>query len=191
MREGRSGIGPIVEVPTELTNVKIAAQVRGFDAATHFDAKRLAFLDRVSQFALIAAREAVAQAGLDFREAGRGDRTACIVGTGVGGEITHDEQSQRFYADKNPRLHPLTIVRLMPNAPASQVSIEFGISGPAFGVVSACASSNHAMAQAFGVSLDHDPRAVAMLQTRYADGELTEARLRMARIPAGADLEYR
>jgi len=149
MREGRSGIGPIVDVPTELTNVKIAAQVRGFDAATHFDAKRLAFLDRVSQFALVAAREAVAQAGLDFRQAGRGDRTACIVGTGVGGEVTHDEQSERFYADKNPRLHPLTIVRLMPNAPASQVSIEFGISGPAFGVVSACASSNHAMAQAF------------------------------------------
>jgi nodulation protein E len=149
MREGRSGIGPIVGVPTELTNVKIAAQVRDFDAAAHFNAKHLAFLDRISQFALIAAREAVAQAGLDFRQEGRGERTACIVGSGVGGETTHDEQSRRFYEDKNPRLHPLTIVRLMANAPVSQITMEYGISGPSFAVVSACASSNHAMAQAF------------------------------------------
>ena len=81
MREGRSGIGPIVNIATELTNVKIAAEVRGYEADKHFDSKRLQFLDRVAQFALIAAREAIAQSGLDFRADGRGDRTACIVGT--------------------------------------------------------------------------------------------------------------
>jgi nodulation protein E len=149
LRAGHSGIGPITTIPTDLLNVKIAAEVRGFDPAAHFEHKRLPLLDRVSQFALVAAREAVAQSGLDFRAAGRSERTACIVGTGIGGENTHTEQSRRFYEEKNPRMHPLTIVRVMGNAPACNIGIEFGLTGPAFAVVSACASSNHAMAQAF------------------------------------------
>jgi nodulation protein E len=149
MREGRSGIGPIVNIPTDLTIVKIAAEVRGYDPLAHFDSKRIVLLDRVSQFALIAAREAVKQSGLDFRVDGLGERTACIVGTGIGGENTHNEQARRFYAENNPRVHPLTIVRLMANAPACQITMEFGLTGPSFAVVSACASANHAMAQAF------------------------------------------
>ncbi|HEY7872644.1 MAG TPA: beta-ketoacyl synthase N-terminal-like domain-containing protein, partial [Rudaea sp.] len=148
MRAGRSGIGPIANVPTDLLNVKIAAEVRGFDPATHIDAKKLPLLDRVSQFALVAAREAVAQSGLDFRADGRGERSACIIGSGIGGEGSHNEQSRRFYAENNPRLHPLTILRVMANAPACHVGIEFGLTGPTFAVVSACASANHAMAQA-------------------------------------------
>jgi nodulation protein E len=148
MREGRAGIGPITIISTDLLNVKIAAEVPNFDPLKFFDAKRLGVLDRVSQFALIAAREAVAQSGLSFRD-GVGERTACIVGTGVGGETTHTEQARRFYEDKNPRLHPLTIVRMMANAPTSQITMEYGITGPAFAVVSACASANHAMSQAF------------------------------------------
>ncbi|MEP6939667.1 MAG: beta-ketoacyl synthase N-terminal-like domain-containing protein, partial [Rudaea sp.] len=113
MREGRGGIGPITGIPTELLLIKIAAEVRGFDPTTHFEHKRLPLLDRVSQFALVAAREAVAQSGLDFSVGNLGERTACIVGTGVGGENTHNEQSRRFWGDKNPRVHPLTILRVM------------------------------------------------------------------------------
>ncbi|HZX92251.1 MAG TPA: beta-ketoacyl-[acyl-carrier-protein] synthase family protein [Rudaea sp.] len=149
MREGRSGIGPIGNIPTDLLNIKIAAEVHGYDPLAHFDSKRLILLDRVSQFALVAAREAVAQSGLDFHNDARGERTACIIGTGIGGENSHNEQSSRFYGDKNPRLHPLTIVRVMANAPACHVGMEFGLTGPSFAVVSACASANHAMAQAF------------------------------------------
>jgi nodulation protein E len=149
MRAGRSAIGPICNIPTDLLNIKVAAEVRGFDPMAHFDSKRLVLLDRVSQFALIAAREAVAQSGLDFGSDMRGERTACIIGTGIGGENSHNEQSSRFYGDKNPRLHPLTIVRVMANAPACHVGMEFGLTGPSFAVVSACASANHAMAQAF------------------------------------------
>jgi nodulation protein E len=149
MREGRSGIGPIENIPTDLLNVKVAAEVHGYDPLAHFDSKRLILLDRVSQFALIAAREAVAQSGLAFRESDLGERTACIVGTGIGGETTHNEQSSRFYGDKNPRVHPLTIVRLMAKAPACQITMEYKLTGPSFAVVSACASANHAMAQAF------------------------------------------
>jgi len=149
MREGRSGIGPIANIPTDLLNVKIAAEVRGYDPLAHFDSRRLILLDRVSQFALIAAREAVTQSGLDFSANGFGDRTACIIGTGIGGENSHNEQSSRFYGDKNPRVHPLAIVRVMANAPACHVGMEFGLTGPSFAVVSACASANHAMSQAF------------------------------------------
>jgi len=149
MREGRSAIGPIRNIPTDLLNIKIAAEVHGYDPLAHFNPKRLLLLDRVSQFALIAAREAVVQSGLDFRDDARGDRSACIIGTGIGGENTHDEQSRRFYEERNPRVHPLTIVRLMANAPACQISMEYALTGPTFAVVSACASANHAMAQAF------------------------------------------
>src|SRR5260221_11445552 len=149
MREGRSGIGPIGNIPTDLLNIKIAAEVHGFDPAAHFDAKKIVFYDRVTQFALVAARAAIAQSGLEFRVSGLGERAACIVGTGIGGENSHNEQSQRFYGDRNPRVHPLAIVRVMANAPACQVGMEFGLTGPSFAVVSACASANHAMAQAF------------------------------------------
>jgi nodulation protein E len=149
MREGRSAIGPIMNIPTDLLNIKVAAEVRGYEPLAHFDSKRLVLLDRVSQFALIAAREAVTQSGLDFRDDARGERTACIIGTGIGGENSHNEQSSRFYGDKNPRVHPLAIVRVMANAPACHVGMEFSLTGPSFAVVSACASANHAMAQAF------------------------------------------
>ncbi|HEY0229643.1 MAG TPA: beta-ketoacyl-[acyl-carrier-protein] synthase family protein [Dokdonella sp.] len=149
MREGRPAIGPITTLPRDSLRFGIAAEVQGFDPLRYFDEKRLILLDRVSQFALVAAREAVAQSGIDFAADGIGENTAVVIGSGVGGEQTHDAASRRLYAENNPRLHPLTIVRLMANAPASQVSIEFGLTGPAFAVVSACSSANHALTQAF------------------------------------------
>ncbi|MGH8145080.1 MAG: beta-ketoacyl-[acyl-carrier-protein] synthase family protein [Rhodanobacteraceae bacterium] len=151
MREGRSAIGPLHGFEDQDMRVKVAAQVRDYEPAQHFDAKKLLLLDRVSQFALIAAREAVAQSGIDFSHDGLRARSACVLGTGTGGEVTNDECSRRLYAEGNPRLHPLSIVRRMMSAPASQVSIEFGLSGPSFAVSSACASSNHAFAQAFAL----------------------------------------
>lgn len=151
MREGRSGIAPLAGFDGQDMRVKLAAQVRGYDPAQHFDAKKLPLLDRVAQFALIAAREAVRQSGLDFTTGDLAARSACVVGTGTGGELTSDEASRRLYAEGNPRLHPLTIVRRMMSAPASQVSIEFGITGPTFAVSSACASANHAFAQALAL----------------------------------------
>ena len=149
MREGRSGIAAIAAVDPGLLKAQIAAEVRDFDPLRHFDEKRLVQLDRVSQFALVAAREAIVQSGIDFRADGLGAATACIIGTGVGGQNTVDDASRRLYADNNPRLHPLTIVRQMANAPVSHIGIEFGLTGPAFAVSSACASANHAMALAF------------------------------------------
>lgn len=147
MLAGRSAIGPIQAVAAEVLRAPIAAEVRGYDPLAHFDDKRLALLDRVSQFALVSAREAVRQSGLDFETGGLRDRTAVIVGTAVGGETSNADASRRLYGE-NGRVHPFTIVRVMANAPACQLSIEYGVTGPAFAVVSACASSNHALAQA-------------------------------------------
>jgi nodulation protein E len=148
MRDGRSGIGPIAAIPTELLNVRIAAEVKGYDPLAHFEEKRLVLLDRFTQFALIAAREAVAQSGLP-RAGGLGEDSAAIVGTGVGGQTTVDDSFRRLYGEGVARVHPFTVPRLMANAAASHISMEFGITGPAFAVSSACASANHAIGLAF------------------------------------------
>ncbi len=149
LREGRSAIGPLRHPDAGRLRVKVAAQVPdSFDPAANIDERTLPMLDRTSEFVLHAAREAVAQSGLDFRQDQLGLRTAVIVGTGVGGETTQDEQSRRLYGDNAARAHPLTIVRLMTNASASHISIAWGLRGPTFAVASACASANHAIIQA-------------------------------------------
>lgn len=157
MREGRPGIGPLTGISGHDLRTPIAAQVRDYEPTAYFDEKRLVLLDPVSQYALIAAREAVAQAGIEFSGAA-GDRAAVVIGTGIGGASTQDSMARRLYGEGNPRVHPMAIVRVMPNAPASQISLEFGLRGPAFAVASACASSNHALAQ-----------ALLLLQTGAAD----------------------
>ncbi|MEO6799119.1 MAG: beta-ketoacyl synthase N-terminal-like domain-containing protein, partial [Rhodanobacter sp.] len=94
LREGRSGIGPLRHPDAERLKLKIAAQVpASFDPASNIDERTLLMLDRTSEFALHAAREAIAQSGIDFtRRPELGSRTAVVVGTGVGGENTQDEQ---------------------------------------------------------------------------------------------------
>jgi nodulation protein E len=147
MRAGRSAIRRLQDPPHESVCDRLAAQVTGFDGAAHFDARRLSQLDRSAQLALVAAREAVTQSRLAAGEL-RGPRTAVVVGSGAAGQNTQDEQFRRLYGEQNARVHPLTIVRLMANASASQLSIEFGAQGAAFVIASACASNNHAMAMA-------------------------------------------
>ncbi|QEE23250.1 beta-ketoacyl-[acyl-carrier-protein] synthase family protein [Rhodanobacter glycinis] len=149
LREGRSGIRPLRHADSERLRVKIAAQVpESFDPAANIDERILPQLDRTSEFALHAAREAITHSGIDFSRDGLGLRTGVVVGTGVGGETTQDEQSRRLYVDNASRTHPLTIVRLMTNASASQISIAHGLRGPTYAVASACASANHAIIQA-------------------------------------------
>jgi nodulation protein E len=149
LKAGVSGLGPITLTPAneELTQ-KVAAEVKNFDPLQHFPERQLSTLDRVSQFAIVAAREAIAQAGLTF-DVALSARTATIVGTGVGGQTTHDDSFRRVYVEKKMRVFPLTIPKLMVNAPASQVSMACGLRGPAFAVASACASATHAIGIAF------------------------------------------
>jgi nodulation protein E len=148
LRAGKSAIGPITIIPTAGLITTIAAEVKGFDPAAHFADNKLPLYDRCAQFALVAAREAVTQSGLDFR-AGLGARAAAIIGTGVGGMTTLDENYYRVYAQNAKRLHPLTIPKLMVNAPCAHITMEHGITGPSFTVASACSSANHAIGVAF------------------------------------------
>src|SRR5215467_12640583 len=145
------GVGGIAEatiIPPDLLTHKVVAEVKDFDPRKHFDDRQLAMLDRVAQFAVVAAREAVAHSGITF-DGALSERTATIIGTGVGGQTTQDENYKRLYRDNAKRLHPLTIPKLMVNAPASQVSMHCGLRGPSFAVASACASATHAIGLAF------------------------------------------
>jgi nodulation protein E len=148
LKAGKSGIDQPTLVPPELLFKEVVAEVKDFDPAKHFDDRALSPLDRVSQFAIVAAREAVAQSGLRF-DGGLSERTAAIVGTGIGGFTTLDESYKRLYRENATRIYPLTVPKLMPNAPASQVSMHIGLRGPSFGVVSACSSSTHAIGLAY------------------------------------------
>jgi nodulation protein E len=149
LKQGVSGIGPITQsaTPEELTQ-KVAGEVKDFDPLRHFEERQLSTLDRVSQFAVVAAREAIAHAGITFDKP-LSQRTATIIGTGVGGQTTHDDSFRRVYFEKKTRVFPLTIPKLMVNAPASQISMFCGLRGPAFVVASACASATHAIGLAF------------------------------------------
>ncbi len=162
MCEGRAGIAALTGLGEPDLRTPVAAQLKGYEATAHFDEKRLVLLDPVSQYALVAARQAVAQSGLQFSSEALANRTAVVIGTGIGGATTQDQTARRLYGERNPRVHPMAIVRVMPNAPASQVSLEMGLRGPVFAVASACASSNHAIAQ-----------ALMLLQCGAADVALT------------------
>ncbi len=147
MAAGRCAIGPLDVPDRERLAVQIGAQVQGFQPEAHFDKAQLGLLDRFSQFALVAARQAVAQSGLDFTELGQ--RAGVVTGTAGGGLITQDESYRAVYEERKSRVHPFTVPRLMMNAAASHISMEFGLMGPVFSVATACASSNHAMGLAF------------------------------------------
>jgi nodulation protein E len=149
LKQGVNGIGPITlaATPEELTQ-KVAAEVKDFDPLKHFEERQISSLDRISQFAVVAAREAIAQAAITF-DMPLSVRTACIVGSGAGGQTTQDDSFRLVYLEKKKRIYPLTVPKLMVNAPASQVSMHCGLRGPAFVVASACASATHAIGLAF------------------------------------------
>jgi len=146
--EARSGIGPITRIPTERLNIRIAAEVRDFDPSQHFDSKRLGMMDRFSQFAVVAARAAVKDAQLDITEE-LALSAATIIGNSGGGLNTVDDSYFKLYGENATRAHPLTIPRLMGNAPSSLISMDLGLKGPTFTITSACASGTHAIGQAF------------------------------------------
>jgi nodulation protein E len=148
LAKGVCGIAPAVTIPTDQLAQKVVAEVKDYDPLKHFDERAVAPMDRVAQFGAIAAREAIKHSGLTF-DGGLSEQTATIIGCGVGGQSTQDENYKRLYGDKAKRLHPLTIPKLMVNAPASQISMTCGLRGPAFVVASACASATHAIGLAF------------------------------------------
>ena len=148
MREGRCGIGPLEFRDVERLAIRIGGQVRDYIAETHFNRQQLALFDRFTQFTLTAAREAIGQAGLEF-DGELAATSGVVLGTAGGGVSTWDENYRTVYEEGKNRVHPFVVPKLMNNAAASHVSMEYNLKGPSFTVSTACASSNHAMAQAF------------------------------------------
>lgn len=148
MREGRCGIGPLDIRDVDRLSVKIGGQVRDYEEAQHFNRQQIALYDRFTQFTLIAAQEAVAQAGIDLHGEDA-DRSGVVLGTSGGGLNTQDENYRAVYEEGKNRVHPFIVPKLMNNAAASHVSMAYNLRGPSFTVATACASSNHAMGLAF------------------------------------------
>jgi nodulation protein E len=149
-REGRCGIGDLEVQDADRLAIRIGAQVRGWDPEAHFNRQQIALYDRFTQFTLMAAREAVEQSGLDFR--GKlGLESGVVLGTAGGGVNTWDENYRAVYEEGKNRVHPFVVPKLMNNAAASHVSMEWSLRGPSFTVATACASSNHAMGLAFNM----------------------------------------
>jgi nodulation protein E len=148
LSEGRSGIGPLEAVDRALLRFQNGAEVRNYNPARFFEEKEIGLLDRFAQFGAIAAREAVAAAGIQWSDELR-ETTAIVTGCCVGGQTTEDEGFVNLYRKNIPRVNPLTIPRTMENAAASRISLEMGIVGPTYTISTACSSSNHAIGQAF------------------------------------------
>lgn len=141
-REGCAGIGPLGFRDADRLSIRIGAEVRDWQPEKRFSAKELPLYDRVTQYALVAGQEAMAMAGL---AGDLGPRGGVILGTAAGGIQTWEESYRAVFAEGKNRVSPLVVPRLMHNAPASHLSIRFGLQGPVLAVSSACASANHAM----------------------------------------------
>jgi nodulation protein E len=148
MREGRCGIGQLEFRDVERLSINIGGQVKGFEADAQFNRQQMALYDRFTQFTLAAAKEAISQSGLEFIGE-LAAKSGVVLGTAGGGVSTWDDNYRSVYEDGKNRVHPFVVPKLMNNAAASHVSMEYNLKGPSFTVSTACSSSNHAMAQAF------------------------------------------
>lgn len=147
-REGRCGITELDFRDVERLAIRIGGQVHGWDPEAHFNRQQIALYDKFTQFTLLAARQAIGQSGLTF-DGQLGVTSGVVLGTAAGGVNTWDENYRTVYEEGKNRVHPFVVPKLMNNAAASHVSMEWNLRGPSFTVATACASSNHAMGQAF------------------------------------------
>ena len=150
-KAGVSGAGPITHFDASLFKTQFACEVKGFNAEEHFDRKKMRQLDLYAQYALVAARQAVKDAGLE--EAGDKNRIGVIVAAGIGGLHTFEEEAGYYAlnADKGPKYNPFFIPKMIADIASGHISMEYGFHGPNYGVVSACASSNNAIIDAFNL----------------------------------------
>lgn len=153
--EGRSGIGPLQGIDGSRVGLKVqnAAQVRGFDPLKHFEGGKDAQLDRFAQFSVVAARDAMRDSGIALTPELR-QECAIVCGSAVGGQSAIEAGFEDLWVNGRGRVHPLTIPKTMANAGASHISMDLGLSGPAYTISTACSSANHAMGQAFRIVRD-------------------------------------
>lgn len=146
--EGKSGISTIESFDTGAYPVKFGGEIRNFDVTKYVDQRQSKRMDRFSQFAMAAAKQAVDDSGLDFSKEDI-FRAGVIVGTGIGGINEIEEQHKRLLKKGPNKVSPFCVPRLMSNAASGIIAIRYGVRGPNFCVTSACASGNHAIGEAF------------------------------------------
>ncbi len=154
-KAGVSGAGPITHFDASLFKTQFACEVKDFKPEEHFDRKKMRQLDLYAQYALVAARQAVKDAGLEDAPEGtiNKNRVGVIVAAGIGGLHTFEEEAGYYAlnADKGPKYNPFFIPKMIADIASGHISMEYGYHGPNFGVVSACASSNNAIIDAFNL----------------------------------------
>lgn len=148
LEAGESAIRPIQSLDNTQFRFKNAAEVRDYNPEDFFSPKDISFMDRFSQFAVIAAREAVTHSGIELTPALQ-ENSAVVTGSCLGGRGTEEVGYYELFHNNRNRVHPLTIPLSMANAGASHICMQYGIQGPAYTVSTACSSSAHAIGQAF------------------------------------------
>ncbi|MCB2155251.1 beta-ketoacyl-ACP synthase II [bacterium] len=157
---GRSGAGEITSFDTSQHKTKFACQVKDWDPSLHFDRKDARKLETFVQFAIVAARQAVEDSGLDLDNEDR-TKIGVLVGSGIGGLGVMEEQSLVLHNQGPGRVSPFLIPRLISNMAPGQISISLGLKGPNSCVVTACATATHALGDAFKIIQRGD--AIAMV----------------------------
>ena len=150
---GVSGAGPITHFDASLFKTQFACEVKDFNGADHFDRRKIRQLDLYAQYALVAARQAVDDSGLENDADLDKNRVGVIVAAGIGGLHTFEEEAGYYAqnADKGPKYNPFFIPKMIADIASGHISMEYEFHGPNFGVVSACASSNNAIIDAFNL----------------------------------------
>nr|WP_321522880.1 beta-ketoacyl-ACP synthase II [uncultured Macellibacteroides sp.] len=144
---GKSGARPITHFDASKFKTQFACEVKDFEPTQYFDRKEARKLDRYAQFALVAADEAVADSGLDVEKLDL-DRIGVIFSSGIGGISTFQEEVENYDEERGPRFNPFFIPKMIADIAAGHISMKYGFRGPNFSVVSACASSTNAIADA-------------------------------------------
>ena len=152
-KNGVSGAGPITHFDASKFKTQFACEVKDFDPTQHFDRKKLRQLDLYAQYAIVAARQAVADANLEAEGAVNKDRVGVIVAAGIGGLHTFEEEAGYYalHEENGPKYNPFFIPKMIADIASGHISMEYGYHGPNFGTVSACASSNNALIDAFNL----------------------------------------
>ena len=171
---GRSGAAPITKFDPARLNVRFACEVKGFDALAYIDRKESRRYDLFAQFGIAAATQAVAQAGLEGKFPAP-DRTGVVIGSGIGGMQTYEENCMAYYTKGPDRVSPFFVPMYIPDIVPGLVSIRFGLRGPNFATVSACASAAHAIGESFNLIRHGHAEAMVTGGTEAAITGLTVA----------------
>lgn len=147
LKKGVSGAAPITRFDASNFKTQFACQIKNYDPKEHFERKEVRKLDLYSQYALIASKEAIEDSGLDL-EVLNLDKAGVIWGSGIGGIDTFTQEMKGFNIE-NPRMNPFFIPKMIADIASGHISIKYGFRGPNYSTVSACASSTHAISDAF------------------------------------------